>query len=129
GMVSALGRALPSATLISITNSRFNNPSIIQVDAAINPGNSGGPLLNWQGEVIGVNTAIRSETGVFEGVAFAVPINTVKRVVPQLIENRVVRYSWLGVSTFPQNPWFSVASLAEPLNLPVAHGIMIEDVT
>lgn len=129
GIVSALGRALPSAQLISQANQSFNNPSIIQVDAAINPGNSGGPLLNYRGEVVGVNTAIRTESGTFEGVAFAVPSNTVKRIVPQLIENGEARYSWLGVSTVPDEPGFSVAALAEILSLPVDHGVLVEDVT
>ncbi|MBZ0307968.1 MAG: trypsin-like peptidase domain-containing protein [Anaerolineae bacterium] len=129
GIVSALGRALPSAQLISQANQSFNNPSIIQVDAAINPGNSGGPLLNYRGEVVGVNTAIRTESGTFEGVAFAVPSNTVKRIVPQLIENGEARYSWLGVSTVPDEAGFSVAALAEILALPVDHGVLVEDVT
>ncbi|MCL4880164.1 MAG: trypsin-like peptidase domain-containing protein [Anaerolineae bacterium] len=129
GIISALGRALPSAQLISQANQSFNNPSIIQVDAAINPGNSGGPLLNYRGEVVGVNTAIRTESGTFEGVAFAVPSNTIKRIVPQLIENGEARYSWLGISTVPDEPGFSVAALAEVLGLPVDHGVLVEDVT
>ncbi len=129
GIVSALGRALPSARLINQANQRFNNPSIIQVDAAVNPGNSGGPLLNYEGEVVGVNTAIRSETGIFQGVAFAVPVNTLASVAPQLIENGEARYSWLGVSTFPDEPGFTVAALAEDLNLPIDYGVMIEDVS
>lgn len=129
GIISALGRALPSAQLISQANASFNNPSIIQVDASINPGNSGGPLLNYRGEVIGVNTAIRTESGTFEGVAFAVPSNTLKRIAPQLIENGAVEYSWLGVSTTPDEPGFSVAALAESLSLPVDHGVLVEEVT
>jgi 2-alkenal reductase len=128
GIVSAVGRALPSARLISQANQAFNNPSIIQVDAPINPGNSGGPLLNYLGEVVGINAAIRTETGTFQGVAFAIPVNTLKRVVPQLIEKGKAEYSWLGVSTFPDEPGLNVATLAEPLGLPVDHGVMIEEV-
>lgn len=128
GIVSAVGRALPSSILISQSNSRFNNPSIIQVDAAVNPGNSGGPLLNYEGQVIGVNTAIRSESGSFEGVAFAVPVNTVKRIVPQLISTGKAEYAWLGISTYPDDPFFSIPSLVEILNLPVDHGIIVEEV-
>ncbi|NJL93330.1 MAG: trypsin-like serine protease [Anaerolineae bacterium] len=124
GIISALGRALPSATLIDQTNFRISNPSVIQVDAAINPGNSGGPLLNYAGQVIGVNSAIRTESGFFEGVAFAVPVNTLKRVVPQLIENGFAAYSWLGVYTLPDE--LTVAALAEPLNLPVSYGVLID---
>ena len=59
---------------------------VIQTDAAINPGNSGGPLINMKGEVVGINTAIQSATGEFSGIGFAVPSNTVKKVVPVLIE-------------------------------------------
>jgi len=129
GIVSAVGRALPSAQLINQSNQRFNNPSIIQVDASINPGNSGGPLMNYAGEVIGVNAAIRTESGVFEGVAFAVPVNTLHRVAPQLIANGVVNYSWLGVSTFPSERGLSMATLAEVLSLPVSHGVLVEEVT
>jgi 2-alkenal reductase len=129
GIVSALGRALPSARLISQANQYFNNPSIIQVDAIINPGNSGGPLLNYTGEVVGINAAIRTETGTFQGVAFAVPVNTLKRVIPQLIAKGVAEYSWLGVSTFPDEPGLNVATLAEILDLPVDYGIMIEEIT
>jgi 2-alkenal reductase len=128
GIVSAVGRALPSARLISQANQSFNNPSIIQVDAPINPGNSGGPLLNYLGEVVGINAAIRTETGTFQGVAFAVPVNTLKRIVPQLIETGQAQYPWLGVSTFPDEPGLNVATLSEPLGLPVDHGVIIEEV-
>src|SRR5262249_40575148 len=96
GIISALGRTLRSAQMLnpSSTGGQFSNPSIIQTDAAINPGNSGGPLLDIFGAVIGVNTAIRSDTGSFQGVGFAVPINTVKRVVPALIKSGKMEYSW-----------------------------------
>jgi S1-C subfamily serine protease len=129
GIVSAVGRALPSAQLINQSNQRFNNPSIIQVDAPINPGNSGGPLLNLSGEVVGINAAIRTESGIFEGVAFAVPSNTLARVVPQIIETGSAEYSWLGVSTFPEETGFSVAALAEVLSLAIDYGILVEDVS
>ena len=130
GIVSGLGRQLPSAVLIDTSAvGGFNNPSIIQVDADINPGNSGGPLLNSAGELIGVNTAIRTETGVFEGVGFAVPANTVRRVVPELIQNRRVEYAWIGISTVPADGGFTVAGLAEPLNLPVTTGVLVTQIT
>lgn len=130
GIISGLGRQLPSAEMISndITPN-FNNPSIIQVDTDINPGNSGGPLLNSQGEVIGVNTAIRTESGVFAGVGFAVPASTVLRVVPELIEKGRVEYSWLGISTMSAEDGLGVAALSEPLNLPVQQGVLIDEVT
>lgn len=129
GTISALGRTLPSAQMLDPTQQPFNNPSIIQVDAQINPGNSGGPLLNSFGHVIGVNTAIRSETGTFQGVGFAVPASTVLRVVPELIEQGRMAYSWLGISSLSPEGGFSLAGLAEPLNLPVTAGVLIQEVT
>lgn len=85
GIVSALGRQIRSLSDRTIHD-------VIQTDAAINPGNSGGPLLDSAGNVIGVNTAIYSPSGAYAGIGFAVPINTVKRIVPQLIQHgRVVR--------------------------------------
>ena len=91
GIISQMGRLLPQNTGYSI-------PDVIQTDAAINPGNSGGPLLNMKGEVVGINTAIQSATGEFTGVGFAVPSNTVKKVVPVLIENGVFHHPWMGIS-------------------------------
>jgi S1-C subfamily serine protease len=86
GIISSLNRSLPSRR-----NGR-SIKSIIQIDAAINPGNSGGPLLDTHGRLIGMNTAIASKTGESAGVGFAIPINTISRVVPQLIANgRVIR--------------------------------------
>lgn len=86
GIISSLGRSLPSRR----TNRTIKQ--IIQIDAAINPGNSGGPLLDTRGRMIGINTAIASRTGESAGVGFAIPINTVARVVPQLVQNgRVLR--------------------------------------
>ena len=85
GIVSSLNRQLPTAD-------RRTMKSIVQIDAAINPGNSGGPLLDNQGEMVGVNVAIASKVGESSGVGFAIPVNTAKRVIPQLIKNgRVIR--------------------------------------
>ncbi|GIW70658.1 MAG: 2-alkenal reductase [Planctomycetota bacterium] len=96
GIVSALGREIESATGRVIEG-------VIQTDAAINPGNSGGPLLDSAGRVIGVNTAIYSRTGQYAGIGFAVPVDTVRRVVPQLIaRGRLVRPS-LGVRVAPDH--------------------------
>ncbi|MCS6949875.1 MAG: Do family serine endopeptidase [Armatimonadota bacterium] len=94
GVVSALGRR---EAIGSITQGQRYYPNLIQTDASINPGNSGGPLLNIRGEVIGINTAIESPTGSFAGIGFAVPINTARFVMEQLItRGRVVR-GFLGV--------------------------------
>ena len=85
GIISSLNRSLPTRTGRTIK-------SMIQIDAAINPGNSGGPLLDSRGRVIGMNTAIASKTGQNTGVGFAIPINTIARIVPQLIKDgRVIR--------------------------------------
>lgn len=122
GIVSAVGRTLP-AQLAEIEG--FQNPEIIQTDAAINEGNSGGPLLNSRGQVIGVNAAIRSTTGVNSGIGFAVPVNTVKRIVPRLIEAGTYHYPYLGIKS---NNLFTVAELAAPLGLPVIRGVLISEV-
>jgi S1-C subfamily serine protease len=92
GIVSQVGRLLPNR------DAGFSIPNVIQTDAAINPGNSGGPMLNLQGHVIGINTAIQSTTGEFSGIGFAVPSNTIKRIVPSLIEKGFFEHPWLGVS-------------------------------
>ena len=97
GIVSALGRTLPSQA-VTIGGGRFNIPNVIQTDAAINPGNSGGPLLNLQGEVIGVNTAIESNVSQFSGVGFAVPADNVARVIPVLIAEGSFAHPWLGIA-------------------------------
>jgi len=124
GIISALGRTLPAQVLQE--GGRFSNPEIIQTDAAINPGNSGGPLLDTRGRVVGVNTAIRSLTGTNSGIGFAVPVNTVKRIVPYLIEKGIYHYPYLGIT---YDTRFSTAELAGPLGLPVTQGILIDQVT
>ena len=98
GIVSQLGRLLHSP------DPGFSIPDVIQTDAAINPGNSGGPLLNMKGEVIGINTAIRSSTGEFTGVGFAVPSNTIKKIVPSLIEEGKYHHPWMGITGIDIDP-------------------------
>ena len=90
GVVSALDREIPSVTGRTLDG-------VVQSDAAINPGNSGGPLLDSGGRVIGVNTVIFSPSGASAGVGFSIPIDTVQRVVPQLIKNRVYVRPTLGI--------------------------------
>ncbi len=129
GIVSGVGRSLFSAALIERGPlAGFQNPSIIQIDAPINPGSSGGPLLNSQGLVVGVTTAIRTDSGVFAGVGFAVPSQTLKRVVPQLIQSGRVLYPWLGLSVSPEENGYSVTALAEVLSLPVRQGVLVRGV-
>lgn len=97
--------------------------SYIQTDAAINPGNSGGALVNLDGELIGVNTAIASRTGGYQGIGFAIPVNTVKSVVDDLLQYGEVRRGWLGVSIQPVT-----AEIAEQFNLQNNEGVLISDV-
>lgn len=116
GIISALGRVVRQ-------ESGFSLAQLIQTDAAINPGNSGGPLLNARAEVIGVNTLIFSSSGSSSGVGFAVPVNTVKRVVPSLITTGSYDDPWLGISGL------SISSIvAESLDLPVEQGILLQEV-
>ncbi len=120
GYVSAVGR------VVRLTDSLYSLPELIQTDAAINPGNSGGPLLDTLGQVIGVTNLIFSRSGVNSGVGFAVPVETVKRVVPDLIKNGSFAHPFLGISADQDsiNP-----DMAQQLSLPVQHGVLIQSVT
>lgn len=119
GIISAIGRTIRSG------NSQFSIPEVIQTDAPINPGNSGGPLLNRQGQVIGVNTQIISRSGANSGIGFAVPIDTAKRVIPELIASGEYHYAWLGISGTSMTP-----DLAELMELPRdTRGTLVIDVT
>lgn len=99
GIVSALGREIDSV-------SRRKIRDVIQTDAAINPGNSGGPLLNSLGQLVGVNTAIYSPSGASSGIGFAIPVNTVKRIVPELITYGRVQTPILGITRLPQPEYY-----------------------
>ena len=116
GIISQIGRLLPQ-------DSGYSIPDVIQTDAAINPGNSGGPLLNMNGEVVGINTAIQSATGEFTGVGFAVPSNTVKKVIPILIEEGVFHHPWMGISGSDVDP-----DLAKVRELNSSKGFLIATV-
>ncbi len=97
GIVSGLDRSLPSQRETEL-GSTYSLPEVIQTDAPINPGNSGGPLLNLDGEVVGINSAIATTTGTNSGVGFAIPVAAVARIVPSLIENGEYEYPYLGAS-------------------------------
>lgn len=122
GIVSAIGRTLESERQAP-TGGTFSAGDIIQTDAAINPGNSGGPLLNLNGEVIGVNRAIRTENFTVagdptsSGVGFAVPVNIIRRVVPYLIAEGSYSYPYLGISSIS----------GDGLNLPMLEYLGLPD--
>jgi putative serine protease PepD len=116
GIVSSLGRTIRSevGTLIE---------DVIQTDAAINPGNSGGPLLNSEGEIVGINSAIISPSGGSVGIGFAIPVNTAKRVVPELLSKSYVTYPYIGATIQSLIP-----EMAKYLKLKIERGAMISEV-
>jgi len=115
GIISSLGRTIRSevGTLIE---------DVIQTDAAINPGNSGGPLLNSEGEIVGINSAIISPTGGSVGIGFAIPVNAAKRVVPELIAKGYVTYPYIGATIQSLIP-----EMAKYLKLKIERGAMISE--
>jgi len=121
GIISALGRSLPLGRASAVIGARFTIPELIQTDAAINPGNSGGPLLDSQGRVIGVNMAYDASAA---GIGFAIPVNTVKRVVPKLIQYGYYAYPWLGISGTDLS-----LDIIEAMELSVKRGAIVLDVT
>ncbi|HXM37498.1 MAG TPA: Do family serine endopeptidase [Gemmatimonadales bacterium] len=119
GIVSAKGRLLSG-----LTQNRYAIQDFIQTDAAINPGNSGGPLVNVRGEVIGINSAIASETGYYAGYGFAIPINLARTVMNQLIATGHVERAVMGISIRPITP-----EDAENAKLPDIRGVVVNDFT
>ncbi len=115
GVISALHRSLPRT---GRRERDYND--LIQTDAAINPGNSGGPLVNLEGKIIGVNVAIFTTSGGYQGVGFAIPINTAKQIVGRLIEGKKILYGWLGVSIQEIDE-----DLAEYFKLPDREGVLV----
>lgn len=118
GIVSQTGRLLGTQGA-----SRYSMPDIIQTDAAINPGNSGGPLLDMDGHVIGINTAIQSDTGQFSGVGFAIPSDAISKIVPPLIKYGKYRHPWLGVSGMD-----ITSDISQSLGLPESRGFLVSNV-
>ncbi len=119
GIISGKGRQLEG-----VRQGRLLRARLLQTDAAINPGNSGGPLVNLDGEVIGVNTAIASRTGGYQGIGFAIPISqSIKWVVRQLVDTGTVARAYLGVSIVDMS-----AAVAEEFGVPLSQGIAVAHV-
>ena len=116
GVISQLKRCIPSPEGRLI-------PNVIQFDAAVNPGSSGGPLLDYSGRIIGVTTAIYSETGEFAGIGFAIPSNTVAKVVRSIIETGRYQHPWIGIAGVDVN-----MEIARIMGLPEARGFLITEV-
>ncbi|EFK08429.1 trypsin [delta proteobacterium NaphS2] len=124
GLSHTLTTGIISAVHRSIRTEEGNEiEDLIQTDAAINPGNSGGPLLDSNGDVIGINTAIFSLSGGYQGIGFAIPINLAKRVATQLITSGRVARPWLGISGLSLSP-----HLAESLGFNVKKGVLVVQV-
>jgi S1-C subfamily serine protease len=136
GIISGLGRVIPSQNPGSpegpesppgqqntlAPQASFSIPEIIQTDAAINPGNSGGPLLDLNGQVIGINSAIFSLTGEYSGVGFAIPASTINRVVPVLISEHSFKHPWIGISGIDVNE-----QIASAMKLNTTKGFLVVD--
>lgn len=113
GIISSVGRSIRSSSGVLVED-------VIQTDASINPGNSGGPLIDSSGNMIGINTAIFSPTGASVGIGFAIPVDTVKRVLDDLIEKGYTSYPWLGATLATLEP-----DVAEAFRLKTSSGAMV----
>ena len=113
GIISGKGRGI----------NQIRRGKLLQTDAAINPGNSGGPLVNLDGEVVGINTAIATSTGGYQGIGFAIPINRAKWVARELVQNGSVRRAYLGIRIDETSP-----KIAKQAGVPVRSGVLVIDV-
>lgn len=116
GIISAKGRSL------QLLRDRDAIESFIQTDAAVNPGNSGGPLVDIQGRLLGINTAIASKTGLFQGYSFAIPINLVRRIADDIIEFGSFQRAFLGVEIYSLT-----ADAAEDIGVDISQGVVVEN--
>ena len=125
GTVSGLGRDLPSSQVDQASGASYSIPDVIQTDAAVNPGNSGGVLVNDQGQVIGVTSALESSSGSSSGIGFAIPAEIVSKVVPSLISSGKYDHPYLGISGTDMTP-----DIAQAMNLPAdTRGALVEQVS
>ena len=119
GVISALHRSLGRG----LSRGARDYSDLIQTDAAINPGNSGGPLVNLRGEIIGINVAIFSTSGGYQGIGFAIPVNSAKRIISRLIEGKKILYGWLGVTIQDLTD-----EMASYFGLPDKNGVLVAGV-
>lgn len=120
GLEQSLSAGVISSIRKNLKTGDVEMEDVIQTDAAINPGNSGGPMIDSSGHMVGLNTAIFTPSGGNVGIGFAIPINTAKRLVPELIAKGYVGYAWLGAEMQTVSP-----ESARALDLPAQHGAMI----
>ncbi|MCF8566112.1 trypsin-like peptidase domain-containing protein [Alicyclobacillus tolerans] len=113
GIVSGLNRSMPTQSGRMMTG-------LVQTDAPLNPGNSGGPLFNAQGQVVGINTAIESPVQGSVGIGFAIPINRLEKLLPDLLKGAKVQHPWLGISALDIDP-----QLQQQYHLPVSQGVLV----
>ncbi len=118
GIISAKGRSL------RLLSQRDAIESFIQTDAAVNPGNSGGALVDASGRLLGINTAIATRTGLFQGYSFAIPVNLVRRIVDDIVKTGSYQRAFLGVEIYPLN-----AREARRLDVPITQGVVIDRVS
>jgi S1-C subfamily serine protease len=130
GVIGKLGATIPAEEEAldngetELDNSSFSIPDIVVTDVPINPGNSGGPLLNMEGEVIGINLAVFSSTGEYAGISFTLPSNTIKKIVPSLITNRSYAHPSLGIVGIDVTP-----QIANTLGIKESRGFLVTDLT
>ncbi|TVR24511.1 MAG: PDZ domain-containing protein [Anaerolineaceae bacterium] len=128
GIIGGIGRRLPSAALVDFgLPPGFQNPRILQTSVPVPQGGNGGVVLNSRGEVVGMAVEVTTAGGLYQGVGFAVPANTVRRVVPDLIRDGEVRYAWLGINTVQSD--YGLASFARALSLATDSGVLVTAVT
>jgi len=125
GTVSGLGRDLPTSQVDQASGASYSIPDVIQTDAAVNPGNSGGVLVNDQGQVIGVTSALESSSGSSSGIGFAIPAEIVSNVIPSLISSGKYDHPYLGISGTDMTP-----DIAQAMKLPTTtRGALVEQVS
>jgi 2-alkenal reductase len=130
GVISGLGRQIPAAEqMTNILSPGFQTPAVVQIDARLPLGYAGSPMLNTRGELTGVAVALRTGSGLVDDLGFAVPAESARRIIAELIAAGKVDYAWLGIGSRPIELGGGVAALVEALSLAVSQGVLVENVT